>query len=76
MSNEIKLWYAVNGSGQGCVFTSYPVRDEHWKTWCGDMASCYTMTVMMAEAEYGLKLPALKWSDEPVPITLKIETDG
>ena len=66
------LYYAVNGSGQGCVFTTFPVRDNHFKVWCGDQISCYTMAVSQMESD-GLELPALKWSDEPIKIKLSAE---
>ena len=67
------LWYAVNGSGQGCIFISYPERDEHRKIWVGDMMSSYTMVVCQMESEEQITLPALKWSDDPVKLELEIK---
>ena len=56
------LYYAVSGSGQGCLFTTFPVRDDHFKIWCGEKITSYMMTVCQLESE-GFELPALKWSD-------------
>ena len=72
MAFEKIFYYAVNGSGQGVVFTSYPQRDHHLKIWVGDIVTCFTMAFNQMEAE-GLQLPAIKWSDEPVTVNLKVE---
>lgn len=66
-----KLWYAVNGTGQGYVFLCQPVRDEHFKVWQGEMLGCITMLVALFESE-GFALPALKWSDEPILLNLSL----
>jgi len=68
---EMKLWYAVNGKGQGRVFTTKPERDEHFKIWCAESVGCISMLVMMMEAD-GMELPDLKWSDEPVELKLSL----
>ena len=68
------LWYAVNGSGQGVVFTSCPTRDEHFKIWCGDMMGMYSSLVCQFEAEDLITLPVgMKWNDEPVELRLSLE---
>lgn len=68
---EMKLWYAVNGKGQGWVFTTKPERDEHFKIWCAESVGCISMLVMMMEAD-GMELPDLKWNDEPVELKLSL----
>ena len=68
-----KLYYAVNGSGQGCVFTSLPIREERRKVWLGNIEGLYCKLVMQMEAE-GLSLPPLKWSDEPISIIITINS--
>ena len=69
---EKKLYYAVSGQGQGCVYTSRPVRDERRKVWLGEIEGLYCRLLMQMESE-GLSLPPIKWGDEPVVITLRIE---
>lgn len=71
MIMEMKLWYAVNGKGQGRVFTTKPERDEHFKVWLAESVGCISMLVMMMEAD-GMELPDLKWSDEPVELKLSL----
>lgn len=66
-----KLYYAVNGSGQGVVFVDPPYRDAKLKVWCGNMITFLSMAVMQMESE-GLELPAIKWSDEPVELLMDI----
>ena len=68
---EMKLWYAVNGKGQGRVFTSKPERDEHFKVWLAESVGCISTLVMMMEAD-GMELPDLEWSDEPVELKLSL----
>lgn len=65
------LYYAVNGSGQGCVFTDMPQRDHKRKVWVGDMDGMYSCLVMQFESE-GLELPPIKWSDDPVVINVDV----
>ena len=67
-----KLWYAVSGSGKGCVFTTYPVRDDHYKVWKGEIVGMYCDIVCQFEAEGLLSLPVLSWKDEPIAIELKL----
>jgi hypothetical protein len=68
----MRIWYAVNGKGQGRIFTTLPVRDQHFKVWCAESVGCISMTAMLLESEGELKLPELKWSDEPVELELTI----
>ena len=69
----MKIYYAVNGKGQGRIFTSLPVREEHFKIWCAESVGCVSMTAMLLESDGELELPALKWSDDPVELELTIK---
>lgn len=73
MSKVKKLYYAVNGSGQGMIFCSFPERDNHRNVWCGNMEGLYTRLVMQLESEQALSLPVLSWKDEPVVLELKLD---
>lgn len=66
------LFYAVNGSGCGCVFTDKPERDEHFKVWKGEIIGLFCSLVMQFEAEGLLSLPALRWNDEPIELTVTV----
>lgn len=68
----MKIWYAVNGRGQGRVYTSLPERDNHFKVWLAESVGCISMTVMMLESDGELVLPDLKWDDDPVELELSI----
>jgi len=68
----MRIWYAVNGKGQGRIFTSLPVRNDHWKLWEAESVGCVSMTVMMLESNGELVLPDLKWDDDPVELELSI----
>ena len=68
-NNNMDLYYAVNGSGQGVVYVGRPVRNDHFKCWQGRIVSCINMTVSFFEAN-GFDLPPIKWSDEPVKLSL------
>ena len=67
-----KIWYAVNGRGQGRVFTTKPERNEHWKLWEAESIGSISMVVMIFESEGLLTLPELTWNDEPVELELSI----
>lgn len=67
------LYYAVNGTGQGIVFISRPIRDDTKKIWLGDIVPCYMLAVTQMVSEGLFDLPLMKWSDEPVKLTLKID---
>lgn len=66
------LWYAVSRKGQGRIFTTCPVRDDHFGIWLGESIGCITTVVMLFESD-GLELPPLKWDDEPRKIELSIK---
>lgn len=68
---EQKIYYAVNGRGQGRIFTSKPERDEHFKIWVAESVGFISMAVMHFESE-GFELPELTWKDEPVELKLSI----
>lgn len=68
---EIVLFYAVNKSGQGKVFTSFPERDGHRNIWVGDMNVAVLCFVDCLETAYGFDLPDISWNDEPVRIKIK-----
>lgn len=67
-----KLYYAVNGSGQGVIFCSVPERDDHRKIWLGEIVGLFASLVMQLESE-GFTLPVLKWTDEPVMLELNLQ---
>ena len=66
------LYYAVNGSGQGCIFVTPPQRDDYFKVWKGVQIGCYTSVCMQMESERLLSLPPLRWNDEPVMLSLEL----
>ena len=68
----MRIWYAVNGKGQGRIFTSLPERDDHFKVWLAESVGCISMTVMLFESNGELALPDLKWDDDPVELELSI----
>lgn len=68
----MKLWYAVNGRGQGRIFTTKPERNDHWKLWEAESVGCISTTAMLLESEGLLVLPNLTWKDEPVELELSI----
>ena len=70
----IEIYYAVNRSGQGRVFTSVPVKNDAIGVYSGDSAGNLTMFVMMMVSR-GFKLPAITYDDEPVKLKISI-TNG
>lgn len=72
MNDSMKLWYAVSKKGQGRIYTSLPVRNEHWGIWEADSVGAVSTVFMLMEAE-GMEVPDLKWKDEPVEMTLTIK---
>jgi hypothetical protein len=74
MNDVVKnLYYAVGGSGQGCIFVTFPERDEHRKVWCGEIVGMYCSLVWQFEAEGLLELPVMSWKDEPVKLELNLK---
>ena len=72
MKNKV-LWYAVSGSGQGCVFTTFPERNDHRKIWVGDIEGLYCSIVWQFEASGFISLPVLSWKDDPVKLELNLK---
>lgn len=71
MKKEATIWYAVSKTGQGRVFTTKPERNDHFGIWVGEHVGFVSSLFMWAESE-GLRLPDLKWNDDPVPMTVTI----
>lgn len=67
-----ELWYAVNKDGRGNIFTSLPIRNNHFGVWQGTMESCFSGVVSVFDAE-GLSLPGITYDNEPHKILLTIE---
>lgn len=68
---ELEIFYAVDKSGQGCVFEDEPSRDTVLKVWVGLYNGSITMVVARMEA-LGFVLPKLTWQDEPVELKLSL----
>lgn len=71
MKQGKELYYAVSRRGRGGVFTSLPVRNEHFGLWEGKMETCYSSVISDMEAD-GLALPDISFSDEPVRMTITV----
>ena len=71
MTREMSVWYAVSKTGQGGVFTTRPERHEHFGIWVGERIGFVSSLVMYMEAE-GFELPRIKWTDDPVPMTVSL----
>ena len=71
-----KLYYAVSARGQGVVFTDKPVRVKKMGCWSGTIEGCYCSVVADMEAEGKLKLPSLKYDNDPVELKLSITYGG
>lgn len=65
------LYYAVSKGGQGRIFTSLPIRSEHWGMWLGEGIGAISTVFMIFESE-GLEVPDITWKDEPVEVELSI----
>ncbi|MBR1526236.1 MAG: hypothetical protein IJ640_06205 [Prevotella sp.] len=68
---ELTIYYAVNKSGQGCIFEDKPRRDTILDVWVGQYNGSVTMVVARMES-LGFVLPKIKWSDEPVALKLTL----
>lgn len=69
----MKIWYAVSGRGQGNVYTTCPVRNDHFKVWQGRIEGCISSTVCLMAANEDVELPSgMTWQDEPVEMTLTL----
>lgn len=69
---EKVLYYAVSKRGQGCIYTTPPVRNEKFGVYEGRIEGCYSSVVADFEAG-GLTLPDISWKDEPVMLRLSIQ---
>lgn len=67
-----ELFYAVNKDGRGNIFTSLPVRNEHFGIWEGAMVSCISGVVEIFAAD-GMNLPNITFKDDPRKLSLSIE---
>ena len=67
-----ELFYAVNKDGRGNIFTSLPVRNEHFGIWVGAMMPCFSGVVDVFASE-GLSLPIVTYNNEPQKLSLSIE---
>lgn len=72
---EKTLYYAVNRSGQGCIFMEEPKRDTVFERWVGEYHPCVTLTIDLM-AMLGFVLPKLSWPDEPVRLKLTLEHEA
>jgi hypothetical protein len=72
---EKTLYYAVNRSGQGCIFMEEPRRDTVLERWVGEYHPCVTLTIDLMEM-LGFVLPILSWPDEPVRLKLTLEHEA
>ena len=70
--NKKKIWLACSKKGQVRVFTSLPVRDEHWGMWLGEAVGCISTLFMLFEAD-GMEVPDINFNDEPRKLTITIE---
>lgn len=68
---ELEIFYAVNKSGQGCVFKEEPSRDTVLEVWVGQYNGSITMVVARMES-LGFVLPRITWEDEPVKLKLSL----
>lgn len=68
---ELEIFYAVNKSGQGCVFEDEPSRDTGLEVWEGQYNGSITMVVARMES-LGFVLPRITWEDEPVKLKLSL----
>ena len=71
-----KLWYAVNRSGQGQIFTSCPTRNDAFKIWEGNIEGCILSAISQMEMDGDITLPDITWKDEPVELILEIRWGG
>ena len=70
--NKKKIWLACSKKGQVRVFTTCPVRDDHWGIWLGESIGCISTLFMLFEAD-GLEVPNINFNDEPRKYTITIE---
>lgn len=66
-----ELYYAVNASGKGFIYTTYPTRDEKRNIWLGTISTVYTEIVSRLSFE-GFEHPNLTWKDNPIKLNLTL----
>lgn len=69
--NKKKIWLACSKKGQIRVFTTCPVRDDHWGMWLGESVGCISTLFMLFESD-GMEIPPLTWKDEPYAMEISI----
>ena len=69
--SSMTLYYAVNRSGQGCIFVGKPTRNEILGVWKGQIVGYVTMTIARMESS-GSRLPDIGWLDNPIRLTLTL----
>ena len=57
--------------GQGRIFVTKPVRQEHFGIWCGQMIGAVSSVVSLFE-EGGFVMPDIKWTDEPIELVISL----
>lgn len=68
---ELKIYYAVNMSGMGCIFDAPPARSETFGRWIGNIKLPLSLVVGYFES-VGFALPEITWKDEPVVLKLTL----
>ena len=69
---EKSIWLAASSTGQMQAFVDKPTRNEHRGVWMGTCKGCVSSLLILLESE-GLRLPLMKWNDEPREIKIKVE---
>lgn len=67
-----EVYIAANKSGQIRVYTTYPERNEHFGIFTGEHIGCISTLFMLFESD-GMKLPDIKYKDEPRKFVITIE---
>lgn len=70
---NMNFWYAVNGSGQGMVFSEQPERNEARRVWMGRINSAVIRFFGWLETDCGYELPDITWKDEAVRIGMSMD---
>ncbi len=76
MKKDISLYYAVSKTGKGVFFVEQPQRNDQLGIWMGRSVGCISSTMAFFEGEHFFELPSLKWSDDPIEITVSLEIQG
>ena len=65
------IYVATSKKGQMRVFTTKPVRDEHFGVWVAESIGCISTLFMLFEAD-GMEVPVQTWHDEPIEFEITI----